>query len=526
MSLDLSHAGLSRIAAIHRNLDPTVLLEHALRRQEGRFAKGGAFVTRTGKYTGRSPHDKFTVKDAQTEDTIWWGSENRATSTDAFNRLHARVAGYLQGREVFVQDCYAGADPTHRLAVRVINERAWHNVFARNMFIQPTSGELESFSPDYTIVHAPGFKADPAIDQTNSEAGIFVDYTQKLVVICGSEYAGEIKKSIFTALNFLLPEHGVLGMHCSSNIGEAGDTALFFGLSGTGKTTLSADPTRQLIGDDEHGWGDDGVFNFEGGCYAKVIRLSPEAEPQIYATTQRFGTLLENVVMDPTTRELDLDDATYAQNTRASYDISQIANAVPSGRGGHPSNVVMLTCDAFGVLPPLSRMSPEQAMYHFLSGYTAKVAGTERGVTEPSAVFSACFGAPFMARHPTVYAELLGKKIAEHGAKCWLVNTGWSGGPYGVGERMKIQWTRALLAAALNGTLQDARFEPHPIFKVGVPVEVPGVPSEILNPRNTWRDKLAYDAKARDLAARFGKNFAQYSDFASDAIKDAAPRLG
>ncbi|MEC9071982.1 MAG: phosphoenolpyruvate carboxykinase (ATP), partial [Myxococcota bacterium] len=438
--------------------------------------------------------------------------------------LHASITTYLGEREtLFVQDCWAGAAHEHRLAVRVINERAWHNLFARNMFIQPTDPEMQDFTPGFTVIHAPGFKADPAVYGTHSEAAIVINFTRRLVLICGTEYAGEIKKSIFTALNYLLPERGILGMHCSANVSPAGESAIFFGLSGTGKTTLSAEPGRPLIGDDEHGWSDDGVYNFEGGCYAKVIRLDPEAEPVIYDTTRTFGTLLENVVMDPETRTLDLDDGRYTENTRASYDISRIPNVVSGGQAGHPKNVVMLTCDAFGVLPPLSSLTPAQAMYHFMSGYTAKVAGTERGITEPQAVFSACFGAPFMARHPAVYAELLGERIAAHDVRCWLVNTGWTGGPYGVGSRMSIQWTRTLLHAALDGTLDNVPMVAHPIFKVGVPTAVPGVPTEILNPRNTWADKSAYDAQARKLVDLFLANFAQYTEEASDEILSAQP---
>ena len=523
MSLDLSYAGLRGLTATHRNLSVPVLVEMALERGEGSLSKEGPLVTRTGNYTGRSPHDKFTVRDAITEDTIWWGRENKPFTTEGFDRLHARITGYLQGRDVFVHDCYAGADEKQRLRVRVVNQRAWHNHFARNMFLQPTEEELTTFEPDFTVIHAPGFKADPAVDGTASEAAVVLNFTRRIVLICGTEYAGEIKKSIFTVLNFLLPERNILGMHCSANVGPDGDSTVFFGLSGTGKTTLSTDPNRPLIGDDEHGWSDDGIYNFEGGCYAKVIRLDAEAEPVIFSTTRTFGTVLENVVIDPVTRELDLDDARYTENTRASYDISQIPNAVRGGCGRHPDHIVMLTCDAFGVLPPLSALTPAQAMYHFLSGYTAKVAGTERGITEPQAVFSACFGAPFMARNPTVYANLLGKKIAEHGVRCWLVNTGWSGGAYGTGSRMKIQWTRALLEAALSGALRDTPMEAHPIFKVGVPAEVPGVPSSILDPRGTWDDPGAYDVKARRLVDLFQENFAQYADTATDEIAATQP---
>ena len=522
MALDLSHARLVRLGHVHWNLPVARLVEHALAREEGTLAEGGALCTLTGKYTGRSPDDKFTVRDATTEGTIWWDN-NKAMTPDAFARIHDRMAAYLQGRDVFVQDAWAGADPAHRLSVRVIAERAWHALFARNMFIRPPAEDLATFTPDFTIIHAPGFKAEPARDGTNSEALILVDFTRKVVLIGGTEYAGEIKKSIFTVLNFILPPRGVLGMHCSANVGADGASALFFGLSGTGKTTLSADPLRGLVGDDEHGWSDDGIFNFEGGCYAKVIRLSRAAEPEIWATTRTFGTILENVVVHPEHRTLDLDSQHHAENTRASYAIDQIPNAIPSGRATHPTDIVMLTADAFGILPPLARLTPAQAMFHFLSGYTAKVAGTERGVTEPRATFSACFGAPFMARHPTVYATLLGEKIARHGVRCWLVNTGWTGGPYGVGARMSIQHTRALLNAALSGALADVPFAPHPRFKFGLPSAVPGIPSELLDTRHTWADKAAYDAKARDLAERFNANFAKYAAFAIEDVRAAAP---
>jgi len=519
--IDLSHARLGQTGEVYRNLPPAKLVEHALRRGEGRLALGGSLVTQTGKYTGRSPDDKFVVRDATTESTLWWDT-NKAWTPERFDHLHDRVASYLQHRDVYVQDCFAGQDPTHRLKVRVVAERAWHALFAHNMFVRPSLTDLHDFTPDFTVLHAPGFKAEPERDGTHSEAAIVLDFTRRMVIITGTEYAGEIKKSIFTVLNFVLPDHGVLSMHCSANVGRDGSTAVFFGLSGTGKTTLSADPDRGLIGDDEHGWSDDGVFNFEGGCYAKMIKLSPTAEPEIFATTRRFGTILENVVMDEHTRELDLDSAELAENSRGSYSIDQIPNSVWSGRGGHPTDLVMLTADAFGILPPLARLTSAQAMFHFLSGYTAKVAGTERGVTEPRAAFSACFGAPFMARHPTVYAKMLGEKIAQHGVRCWLVNTGWTGGPYGVGKRMSIQYTRRLLHAALSGELTDTQFVPHPHFKFGLPAEVAHIPTEILDTRNTWADKAAYDAKARELIERFNANFAKYSAFASDEVRAAA----
>ncbi|MCB9785877.1 MAG: phosphoenolpyruvate carboxykinase [Deltaproteobacteria bacterium] len=525
MAIDLAALGLNRPGTVHHNLPAAVLIEHAVQRGEGKLAAHGALVAITGRYTGRSPDDKFIVRDDETAQTVWWGKVNKATDSETFARLHGRVSAYLQGRDLFVQDCYAGADPTHRLRVRVVCERAWHSAFARNMFIQPDADALADFEPEFTVLHAPGFKAVPAVDSTHSEAGIFVDFTRRMVLICGTEYAGEVKKSIFTVLNYLLPARGVLGMHCSANVGDDGGVAVFFGLSGTGKTTLSADPERALVGDDEHGWSDDGVFNFEGGCYAKVIRLDPEAEPVIFETTRRFGTLLENVEMDDATRTLDLASERYTENTRASYDISLVPNAVPSGRAGHPRDIVMLTCDAFGVLPPLSRMTADQAMYHFLAGYTAKVAGTERGVTEPTAAFSACFGAPFMARHPGVYARILGERIAQHGVRCWLLNTGWTGGPYGTGKRMSIRHTRALLRAALSGELNDARFVPDPIFKVAVPAAVPGVPDEVLQPRRTWADPAAYDAQAAMLVQRFHKAFADFADGVDAEVLAAQPEL-
>lgn len=523
MTLDLTACGLTQLKTVHHNLQPAELFELAMQREEGVLSKGGALVTRTGQYTGRSPDDKFTVISDSTRDKIWWGKEHKSIDSDTFMRLRARVCSYLQGKEVFVQDCCAGQNREYRLRVRVVTERAWHSAFARNMFI-PLDDELLTFSPQFTIFHAPGFKAEPDIDGTHSEAAIFVDYDRHEVVICGTEYAGEIKKSIFTALNYMLPDVGVLGMHCAANIGPEGDSALFFGLSGTGKTTLSADPSRTLIGDDEHGWSQTGVFNFEGGCYAKVIRLDPKAEPLIYGLTKTFGTILENVVIDPETREVDLDDNTYAENTRASYALDKLANVSETGCGDHPKNIVLLTCDAFGVMPPLAKLTREQAMYHFMSGYTAKVAGTERGVTEPKAVFSACFGSPFMARHPSVYAELLGANITEHNTHCWLVNTGWSGGAYGDGKRMKIEWTRALLNAALEGTLNDTEFVTHPVFKILVPTAVPGIPSEVLNPRNTWSDKAAYDRRANTLAKLFNENFAQFEEVTSAAIAGAGPK--
>jgi phosphoenolpyruvate carboxykinase (ATP) len=517
--------GIRNINAAYWNLGHAGLYEEAVRRREGLVAAGGAFVARTGHHTGRSPNDKFIVEDASTKDQVAWGKVNAPITPANFASLHARMLAYLQGRDLFVQDLYAGADPQHRLRVRVVNESAWHNMFARNMFIRPGAAELADFKPDFTILHAPRFHARGKEDGTNSEVFIIVNYAERLVIIGGSSYAGEIKKSVFSVLNYLLPAKGVLPMHCSANIGPKGDTAIFFGLSGTGKTTLSADASRTLIGDDEHGWTDNGVFNFEGGCYAKVIRLSPTAEPEIYATTGRFGTILENVAIDAATRTLDLDDATLTENTRASYPIDFIPNTSPTGRGGHPENIVMLTADAFGVLPPISRLSPEQAMYHFLSGYTARVAGTEKGVgSEPQATFSTCFGAPFMPRHPTVYAKLLGEKMAKHGAKCWLVNTGWTGGAYGTGKRMQIAYTRAMVRAALDGRLAQVAARPDPNFGMHVPEACPDVPAEVLNPKSTWTDKGAYDKAARDVAKRFETNFKQFENHVDDKVKAAAVR--
>ncbi|MGB7555443.1 MAG: phosphoenolpyruvate carboxykinase (ATP), partial [Candidatus Korobacteraceae bacterium] len=490
---------------VHRNLYPALLVEAALRRGEAELAARGSLVAVTGKRTGRSPKDKFTVEDAVTKNKIAWGSANQPISSDKFDALYERVLDYLKGKELFVQDLYCGADPKYRLPIQVINQYAWHNLFVRQLFIRPTSEELKTHKPEFTIVSAPGFKADPQRDGTNSEVFILINFSKKLVLIGGTEYAGEMKKSIFGIMNFLLPDRNVFPMHCSANIGADGVTALFFGLSGTGKTTLSADPSRRLIGDDEHGWSATGVFNFEGGCYAKCIRLSPENEPQIY-NALGFGSVLENVVLDPITRIPDYDDDSKTENTRAAYPVEFIDNAVIPGFGGHPKNVVFLTADAFGVLPPVSKLTPEQAMYHFMSGYTAKVAGTEAGVTEPQATFSTCFGAPFMPLPPKVYAEMLGRRLREHKAQCWLVNTGWQGGGYGVGKRMSLPYTRAMVDALVEGKLANVEFEIEPAFGLSIPKSCPGVPPELLKPRNSWKDKVAYDKMAADLSARFAKN--------------------
>ncbi len=516
--------GLGGVGRVYWNLSTAQLVEMAVKRNEGHLSRYGAFVALTGEHTGRSPNDKFTVKDAITEATTDWGKVNVPFDRDRFDALVARMCDYMIGRDVFVQDRFAGADPDHRLAVRIITEQAWHAHFSRNMFLQPTREEAEDFVPDFTVLQVPSFHADPTRDGTRTGIFVVVNFTRRLVVIGGTSYAGEIKKSVFSILNFLLPPKGILPMHCSANIGSTGDVAVFFGLSGTGKTTLSADSSRTLIGDDEHGWGPNGVFNFENGCYAKVINLSAEAEPEIFATTRRFGTILENVVMNPNTRRLDLTDDRYTENTRGSYPLWFIPNASETGQGGQPSNIIMLTADAFGVLPPISKLTPEQAMYHFLSGYTARVAGTEKGVSEPSATFSTCFGGPFMPRHPWVYGELLADLMRKHDTNCWLVNTGWSGGPYGVGKRMKIAYTRAMVHGALDGHLAKAGFAPDPVFAMMIPDACPGVPPEVLQPRETWADKAAYDATAAKLAGMFEANFKQYEPHVSDAVKKVAIR--
>jgi phosphoenolpyruvate carboxykinase (ATP) len=523
--IGLESIGLSNLKNVYWNLPTPALYEEALKRNEGILAHLGPLVVRTGQFTGRSPNDKFVVEEPSSKDKIWWGKVNRPYSPDRFEELERRMSSYLQGKDVFVQDCFCGADPEFRMPVRIITQYAWHSLFIRNMFIQAKPEELSDFDPEFVVIDCPGFHANVEVDKTNSDVFILVNFGKKKVLIGGTEYAGEMKKSVFTAMNYFLPLKNVMPMHCSANIGKQGDTAVFFGLSGTGKTTLSADSTRTLIGDDEHGWSDNGVFNFEGGCYAKVIRLSPEAEPEIYETTRRFGTILENVGINSDVRRLDLDDATLTENTRAAYPISHIPNASTDGKGGHPKNIIFLTADAFGVLPPISRLTPEQAMYHFLSGYTAKVAGTERGVTEPQATFSACFGAPFMAQHPNVYAELLGKKIEKHNVNCWLVNTGWTGGPYGEGSRMKIKYTRAMVNAALNGELDDVKYQEDQIFGMQIPLSCPDVPEEVLIPRNTWNDKAAYDKQAKKLAEMFVNNFKQFEEKVLDKVKNSAPRI-
>jgi len=522
----LRSSGLDPAGPVHWNLTPPELYEHAVRRCEGVIADRGPFCAVTTPHTGRSPNDKFVVREPETADEIWWGRVNQPISPEHAERLHTDVVRYLNGQELFVRDLYACADAAYQLPVRFVTTNAWHALFVYNMFLRPTAAELAAFTPGFQVLHAPGFQADPALHGTTSPTFIVVQFSRRTILIGGTRYAGEMKKSIFTILNYLLPRRGVLSMHCSANVGERGDVALFFGLSGTGKTTLSADPTRGLIGDDEHGWSDDGVFNFEGGCYAKVIRLSREGEPEIHATTQMFGTVLENVVLDPETRVIDLDSAEITENTRASYPIHYIPNHVPGGTGGHPQHIVFLTCDAFGVMPPIARLTPAQAMYHFLSGYTAKVAGTERGVTEPKETFSACFGAPFLPLHPSVYAEMLGERIARHRVACWLVNTGWTGGGYGTGQRMRLAHTRAMVRAALAGDLDVVPTTREPVFGLTVPTEILGssVPPGVLLPRGTWADPAAYDAAATKLTALFHKNFAQYADSVVPAVREAGPR--
>ena len=504
--------GISTEQRIFRNLTPSELYEHALRRREGVVTSGGPFAAVTSPHTGRSPNDKFLVQEPDSTARIWWGKVNQPITPDKFARLKADVEAHLSGQDLFVRDVYAGADPAFRLSIRFMTPNAWHALFVYNMFLRPSDGELSRFAPGFEVLHAPEFHADPAVHGTKSGTFIIISFAQRTILIGGTRYAGELKKSIFTILNYLLPLQGVLSMHCSANVGKQGDSALFFGLSGTGKTTLSADPERRLIGDDEHGWSGAGIFNFEGGCYAKVIRLSRQGEPEIFATTEMFGTVLENVDVNPATGAVDLDSQRITENTRASYPIHYIPNHVPEGMAGHPDHVVFLTCDAFGVMPPIARLTSDQAMYHFLSGYTAKVAGTERGVTEPKETFSACFGAPFLPLPPTVYAKMLGERIAQHNVRCWLVNTGWTGGPYSVGHRMDLKYTRAMVRAALAGRLDDVKTRREPVFSLEVPQHVPGVPDALLDPRATWKDVAAYDAQAKRLLALFQKNFEQFND--------------
>ncbi len=523
----LENHGLTNLNHVYWNLPTEALVEEITFRGEGKIARMGPIVVNTGKHTSRAAQDKFIAREATSENHVWWGEYNRPIGGDKFAEIFSRMQGFLQGKDVFVQDCYAGAQPEYRLPIRIITELAWHSHFARNMFLLPESREAyRTHVPEFTVIAVPSFKAYEPIDATRTGTFIVLSFEQKLALIGGTSYAGEIKKTVFTVLNYLLPLQGVMPMHCSANVGEEGDSALFFGLSGTGKTTLSADPARGLIGDDEHGWSDEGVFNFENGCYAKVIQLSATAEPQIYAATHRFGTVLENVVYDPATRKIDLDDERLTENTRASYPLDYIENAVASKMGGHPKNVVMLTCDAQGVMPPIARLTPEQAMYHFISGYTSKIAGTEAGLgAEPEITFSTCFGAPFMVHNPMVYADLLRRKIERYGATCWLINTGWVGGPYGIGKRISIKYTRALLNAALSGQLEDAPYYTDPLFGFEVPAQVAGLPEDVLYPARAWPNEEEYWDKYRQLAARYVGNFRKFAPDCPPELVEAGPRL-
>ncbi len=523
-SIGLSRQGLSPRGEVHWNLIAPELFKAAAARDEGEFADMGPFVAVTAPHTGRSPNDKFVVKESSSEKDVDWGKINQPISLEKYQLLLSDLRSHLNGsRELFVEDLHCGADPAYRLSVRYVSPNAWHTAFVRNMFIRPERSDLASFDPNFTVLHAPEFQAEPAKHGTRTGTFIVLNLAERTILIGGTRYAGELKKAMFTVMNYLLPKQNVLSMHCSANVGKAGDTALFFGLSGTGKTTLSTDPNRGLIGDDEHGWSEEGIFNFEGGCYAKVINLTPESEPDIYQTTQMFGTVLENVVLDPTTKKVKFGDQSITENTRASYPLDYIRNHVEGGRGGHPRNVVFLTADAFGVLPPIAKLTPEQAMYYFLSGYTAKVAGTERGVKEPQPTFSACFGAAFLVWHPTKYAKMLGNLLSTHKANIWLINTGWSGGPYGTGKRMKLAHTRAMVHAVLAGELDNVKSETDPIFGLAVPTEIRGVPSKVLRPRDTWPDPDAYDAQARKLAGMFRENFETFGSVDS-ATKNAGPK--
>jgi phosphoenolpyruvate carboxykinase (ATP) len=522
----LQNHGLANLHRVYWNLPTAALYEEAVFRGEGRISHLGPMVVNTGKHTARAAADKFVVREHSTDEHVWWGEYNRPYSSEKFSSLLMRMQAFLQGRDVFVQDCYAGADPDYRMPIRIITEKAWHSLFARNMFMKIRASEdLKRHAPEFTVICAPSFHASPVIDGTRSETFIIINFAERLALIGGSSYGGEIKKTIFTVLNFLLPLQGVLPMHCSANVGADGDAALFFGLSGTGKTTLSADPSRQLVGDDEHGWSENGVFNFEDGCYAKVIRLSAEAEPQIHACTRRFGTILENVVVDPLSRRLDLNDDALTENTRGAYPLDYIENYMPPKRAGHPQNVVFLTCDANGVMPPIARLTPDQAIYHFISGYTSKIAGTEIGLgTEPEITFSTCFGGPFMVHRPYAYAEMLKARLLKYGATCWLVNTGWTGGPFGIGKRISIQHTRKLLNSALSGKLKNVRFRQDRVFGFDVPEECEGVPTQLLNPADTWPSKDDYYMKCHGLAARFVENFRRMSEGCPPEIVNAGPK--
>ncbi len=522
----LQNHGLANLHRVYWNLPTASLYEEAVFRGEARISHLGPMVVTTGKHTARAAADKFVVREHSSERHVWWGEYNRPFSSEKFSALLTRLQGFLQGRDVFIQDCYAGADPDYRMPIRIVTEKAWHSLFARNMFMKIRSTEeLKHHVPEFTVICAPSFQASPIIDGTRTETFIIINFSSRMAIIGGSGYGGEIKKTIFTVLNYLLPLQSVLPMHCSANVGPGGDVALFFGLSGTGKTTLSADPSRQLIGDDEHGWSDNGIFNFEDGCYAKVIRLSPEAEPQIHACTRRFGTILENVVLDPLSRRLDLNDDALTENTRGAYPLDYIENYLPPKMAGHPKNVVFLTCDASGVMPPVARLTPDQAIYHFISGYTSKIAGTEIGLgAEPEITFSTCFGGPFMVHHPYAYAEMLKARLLKHGSICWLVNTGWTGGPFGVGKRISIRHTRALLNAALTGKLQTVEYRKDPIFGFEVPTECEGVPAQILDPANTWPNREAYFRKYEALAARFMQNFKLMTDGCPEQVAEGGPR--
>jgi phosphoenolpyruvate carboxykinase (ATP) len=523
--MDLSRQGLTPGGVVHWNLIAPELFQAAARRNEGEFADMGPFVAVTSPHTGRSPNDKFVVRESSSEKDVDWGKVNQPMSVEHYNALLADVRGHLNGLdELFVEDLYCGADPAYRLSVRYISPNAWHMAFVRNMFIRPELSDLPTFNPNFTVLHAPEYEAEPARHGTRSGTFIVLNIAERTILIGGTRYAGELKKAMFTVMNYLLPKQGVFPMHCSANIGKEGDTALFFGLSGTGKTTLSADQHRGLIGDDEHGWSSEGIFNFEGGCYAKVINLSPESEPAIYRTTQMFGTVLENVVLDPATKKVRFADQSITENTRASYPLHYISNYVEGGRGGHPRNVIFLTADAFGVLPPIARLTPQQAMYFFLSGYTAKVAGTERGVKEPQPTFSACFGAAFLVWPAVKYAKMLGQLLKEHRSNVWLINTGWTGGPYGKGKRIKLSYTRAIANAALAGKLDNVKTRKDEVFGLSVPTEIPGVPPEVLNPRETWTDAGAYDEQARKLATMFRENFAKFGTVDA-AIRNAGPKV-
>ena len=523
----LNNHGLANLRRVYWNLPTASLYEEVVFRGEGRVAHLGPVVVSTGKHTARAAADKFVVREQSSEEHVWWGEYNRPFSPEKFSVLLTRLQAFLQQRDLFVQDCYAGADPEYRMPIRIITEKAWHSLFARNMFMKiRKTEELRKHAPEFTVICAPSFLSSPIIDGTRTETFIILNFAERLAIIGGSEYGGEIKKTIFTVLNYLLPSENVLPMHCSANVGAGGDVALFFGLSGTGKTTLSADPARSLIGDDEHGWSENGVFNFEDGCYAKVIRLSPEAEPQIHACTRRFGTILENVVLDPLSRRLDLNDDALTENTRGAYPLDYIGNYLPPKMAGHPTNVLFLTCDASGVMPPISRLTADQALYHFMSGYTSKIAGTEIGLgIEPEITFSACFGGPFMVHHPYVYGRMLKARLMKHGATCWMVNTGWTGGPFGIGRRISIKYTRALLDAALSGKLDGVTYRQDPVFGFAVPAECPGVPPEILDPAATWPNRDAYFGQYSALAARFIENFKLLKDGCPEELLKAGPHL-